>query len=89
MAYIYNTHYDAFIHIYIYNITCICNMVYGIWYVEYADLAKYLHVGLCRVDLISRYTHVTCKYLGMGQTQTTRKWTAGFGPCFHLPGFHL
>ena len=27
--------------------------------------------------------------LGMGQNETTRNWTAGFGPCFHLPGFHF
>ena len=25
--------------------------------------------------------------MGMGQNYTTRNWTAGFGPCFHLPGF--
>ena len=25
----------------------------------------------------------------MGQNETTRNWTAGFGPCFHLPGFHF
>ena len=28
-------------------------------------------------------------HLGMGQNQTTRNWTAGFSPWFHLPGFHL
>ena len=27
--------------------------------------------------------------MGVGQNETTRKWTAGFGPCFHLPGFHV
>ena len=25
----------------------------------------------------------------MGQNQTTRIWTAGFSPCFHLPGIHF
>ena len=27
--------------------------------------------------------------MGMGQTETTRIWTAGFSPWFHLPGFHF
>ena len=27
--------------------------------------------------------------MGMGQNEATRNWTAGFGPCFHLPGFHF
>ena len=30
-----------------------------------------------------------CQYMGMGQNLTTKNWTTGFGPCFHLPGFHL
>ena len=29
------------------------------------------------------------QHLGMGQNEVTRKWTAGFSPCAHLPGFHF
>ena len=25
---------------------------------------------------------------GYGSNETTRNWTAGFSPCFHLPGFY-
>ena len=28
-------------------------------------------------------------HLGMGQTQTTRIWTADVSPCFHVPGLHV
>ena len=27
--------------------------------------------------------------MGMGQNESTRNWTAGFSPWFHLPGFHF
>ena len=41
-----------------------------------------------RFDLkpLSKVLHLIRMIFGMGQDETTRIWTAGFSPWFHLPG---
>ena len=43
----------------------------------------------CPQPLTSPDPKVPKKDMGMGQNSATRNRTAGFSPCFHLPGFHF
>ena len=38
-------------------------------------------------DAASMWAWLKTEQLAVGQNQTTRIWTTGLGPCFHLPGF--
>ena len=51
---------------------------------QYMFFQHFGHVMAAQVK--NSWRVLTLAHLGMGQNQTTRNWTAGFGPWFHLPG---